>query len=71
VELLETIEVDESVINRCYELRKGGYSLALDDWVARDPRKELLPLVDCVKVDLMGAPIRSFRRSCEDFAATS
>ncbi|HYE73870.1 MAG TPA: diguanylate phosphodiesterase, partial [Blastocatellia bacterium] len=33
VELLETVEPDETVINACRKLKEAGYMLALDDFV--------------------------------------
>ena len=55
LELLETITITDQVINRCDELRRAGYQLALDDVVEMtDPIKRLLPLVNIVKIDLLG-----------------
>ena len=55
IEILETVEADELLVERCKELRKRGYKIALDDYVPGDPRAELLPVVDLVKVDLPAA----------------
>jgi c-di-GMP-related signal transduction protein len=53
LELLETVEIDETVVQRCEALKKMGFSLALDDVVAFDERrKPLLGIVDVVKLDL-------------------
>jgi EAL and modified HD-GYP domain-containing signal transduction protein len=55
LELLETITITDQVISRCDELRRAGYQLALDDVVEMtDPIKRLLPLVNIVKIDLLG-----------------
>ena len=55
LELLETITITDQVVNRCDELRRAGYQLALDDVVEMtDPIKRLLPLVNIVKIDLLG-----------------
>jgi c-di-GMP phosphodiesterase len=35
----------------CERLRAAGYTIALDDYVARDPREALIPLADILKVD--------------------
>ncbi|MBI5918490.1 MAG: EAL domain-containing protein [Nitrosomonadales bacterium] len=54
LELLESIHVDAAVVARCRELKKKGYSLALDDVVElREELKPLLGIVDLVKLDLM------------------
>jgi len=52
LEILETEKADASLISRCRELKRLGFSLALDDVVPDDPREALLPLVDVVKVDI-------------------
>lgn len=55
LELLETVEIDESVICRCADLKRRGFHLALDDVCDyRDDHAPLLALADIVKVDLPG-----------------
>ena len=51
VEILETVEMDDAVVDRCRELKKLGFQLALDD--VSDPAtvKSLAPLADIIKVD--------------------
>ncbi len=57
IELLETIAITPEVIARAADLRAAGFMLALDDVVALDAsRRALLPLVDIVKVDVLGMP---------------
>lgn len=57
VELLETIDVDAAVIDRCRELRRQGFQLALDDVTHMDPgRQRVLPMIDVVKVDIPATP---------------
>jgi EAL and modified HD-GYP domain-containing signal transduction protein len=51
VEILEDVEPDELVIAACERLRVAGYMIALDDYVANDPRDPLTPLADIIKVD--------------------
>lgn len=53
LELLETIIVDDAVIERCRALKLLGFTLALDDFVYDDSYRPLLALVDIVKVDLL------------------
>lgn len=62
VELLEEIEPDREVTERCRALREAGYRIAVDDWVPEDPRRALLPWADVVKVDLPSVPRRELRR---------
>lgn len=52
LEILESATVTSQLIARCAELRKAGFTLALDDYVPDDSREEMLDVVDVVKVDL-------------------
>jgi c-di-GMP-related signal transduction protein len=51
VEVLETVEPDDLVLAACERLKIAGYAIALDDYVANDPREALVPLADILKVD--------------------
>jgi c-di-GMP-related signal transduction protein len=51
VEVLESVEPDDRVIAACQRLKASRYTIALDDYVARDPRESLVPLADILKVD--------------------
>ena len=62
LEILESVEVNESLIERIDELRGMGFRIALDDVVTEDPRSQLVEHVDLVKVDLMSVPYRSLER---------
>lgn len=57
LELLETIEVDDSVIARVEELKELGYTIAIDDLDFSEEMIEnftpLLKLVDILKIDLL------------------
>jgi EAL and modified HD-GYP domain-containing signal transduction protein len=53
IELLETIQPNEIVIERCRELKRKGFSLALDDNLFDPSFSPLYELVDIVKVDLL------------------
>ena len=53
VELLETMDVDDKVVDVCRRLKHEGYKLALDDYVLHDKWEPLLPLVDIVKIDFL------------------
>src|SRR5882672_9719604 len=41
VEVLESVEVDDLVIAACQRLKESGYLIALDDFIANDPREAL------------------------------
>lgn len=53
IELLETIDIDNAVINRCKELKKMGFRLALDDFVYKPTYEPLFESIDIIKVDLL------------------
>ena len=53
LEVLETVEVTPVIVERCRELRRLGFTLALDDFVNFEAKwQPLLELVEIVKVDL-------------------
>lgn len=51
IELLETIEPDAEVVGACEDLKKNGFTLALDDFVFHPRFEPLLKCADIVKVD--------------------
>ena len=53
LELLETIKLDDNVAERCRELRKLGFKLALDDHVYSPEYHEFYAVVDYVKIDIL------------------
>jgi len=52
VEILESVPVDDLVRAACLRLKLAGYKIALDDFVANDPRSALAEFADVIKVDL-------------------
>lgn len=53
VEILETVEPDEKIINACKALKAEGYTVVLDDFVF-DPRfTPLIELADIIKIDFL------------------
>lgn len=57
LEILETVEATPAVLERVATLKQAGYRFALDDVISNsaDVRK-LTPLVEIVKIDIMGMP---------------
>ncbi|QEM67985.1 EAL domain-containing protein [Geobacter sp. FeAm09] len=53
LELLENIKLDGQVAERCRELRKLGFKLALDDHVYNPDYHEIYSAVDYVKIDIL------------------
>lgn len=54
LEVLERVEVTDALAARMVELRELGFRVALDDWVANDPRWEVMEYADVIKVDVFG-----------------
>jgi len=54
LEILETIEPNEPVLERCRQLRAMGFTLAVDDVIQADASyRPLLELAEIIKVDVM------------------
>jgi EAL and modified HD-GYP domain-containing signal transduction protein len=56
LEVLETIEIDQQIIDVCRDLQARGYRLALDDFTVGSDAEALLPHVAFVKVDVLTTP---------------
>jgi EAL and modified HD-GYP domain-containing signal transduction protein len=54
VEILETVSPEDEVMEACRELKKNGYTLALDDFVGEPGFEPLCEIADIVKVDILG-----------------
>lgn len=52
VEVLESVAPDPEVIAACHSLKEAGYMIALDDFVADDPREPLAEVADIIKVEM-------------------
>lgn len=52
VEVLESVPPDPDVLAACQSLKQAGYLIALDDFVANDPRIPLVEVADIIKVEL-------------------
>jgi len=52
VEILETVAPEPEVLDACRELRRRGYTLALDDFEIRPEKEPLLDLAHIVKIDI-------------------
>jgi c-di-GMP-related signal transduction protein len=63
VEILQTLEPDPAVIDRCKDLKKRGYMIAVDAYTARRNMMPLMTLADIIKVDFR-ATDESEQASC-------
>lgn len=61
LELGTDIEADSEVLSACRELKKAGYTLAIDDFSLNAWTAELVPLADFIKVDFLQARESSVR----------
>jgi len=52
IEILETVEPTEAVLQGLVILKQQGYTLALDDYTGQKSLRPFLPLVDIIKVDV-------------------
>ena len=53
IEVLEDIQGDPEVLAALTEIKKLGYTLALDDFVLNDQTRPLLDLADIIKLDVL------------------
>ena len=66
LEILETVTPEPEIVKACAELKSAGYRLALDDFVANDPRISMIPLADMIKVDWMAVTPAQCRQIMKD-----
>ncbi|HZK43383.1 MAG TPA: EAL domain-containing protein [Syntrophomonadaceae bacterium] len=59
IEMLEDVKVNNSLMARLKELKKRGYRIALDDFIADYDDYPLVPLADIIKFDLIATPLES------------
>lgn len=70
LEVLESVEVTDQVIEACGALQRKGYKLALDDFEYRRALDPLIRIADFIKVDFRMTPAaerRKLIRSLKDF----
>ena len=46
------VPADPEVVAACRSLKEAGYMIALDDYVANDPREALAEMADIIKVEM-------------------
>lgn len=65
VEVLEDVEVDETLIRELHALKRAGYRIALDDWTEQSRQQALLPLADIIKVEIPAFSPRQLAETVE------
>lgn len=68
IEILETVEPTSSVLRGLESLKQQGYVLALDDYIGQEALQPFLPLVDIVKVDVLGQSSADIARIAQPLA---
>lgn len=57
IEILETVEPGEQLLNICEDLHKKGYTIALDDYIHQEAWSAFFPYIKIIKVDWQAVPI--------------
>ncbi|MDW7662485.1 MAG: EAL domain-containing protein [Bacillota bacterium] len=61
VEVLETVIVDQNLIEQLENLKSKGYKIALDDFSESYNDYPLIPLADIIKFDMLSSPLDRIR----------
>lgn len=69
IEILENIDVDQSIVDACQKLKRLGYSLVLDDFVLNDKYLPLIKLADIIKIDFLECPSQETMAAIRRFGA--
>jgi EAL and modified HD-GYP domain-containing signal transduction protein len=68
IEILESTDPDEEVLEACRRLKKAGFTIALDDFVHSARWGGLIDLADCIKVDFLATSPETQLRLCREFS---
>ena len=63
IEITETVEVSDELVEACAQLKAQGYRLALDDYDLEEKWQALLPLISIVKFDVTTVTDEQIRHS--------
>ena len=67
IEVLETVTVDQALIDACRDFQKLGYLIAIDDYVGDPGFDPLIPVADIIKIDVRAAGIADQQRMVDRF----
>lgn len=65
LELLETVEITQEIVERCQQLKAKGFRLALDDFEYSSAYNQLFPIVEIIKFDVMLSPRDKIHQTLE------
>ena len=68
LEILEDIELDDSILNGIQRLKKENYTIALDDFIFHPHLTPLVEIADIIKIDLMALDDEQLRQHVEDLS---
>lgn len=67
IELLEDMQIDDTLIEACRQMKKAGYFVALDDFVFTPEYQPLLEIADLVKLDVIKSDLATCHAIIERF----
>ena len=56
IEIEDTAAANDAAVRACQQLKRGGFSIALDNFAPDDPREALVPYANYLKVDITRVP---------------
>lgn len=62
LEILETVEPSQEVVEDCIRLQRQGYRIALDDFEYRSALDPLIRIADFIKIDFVATPASKRRK---------
>lgn len=65
LELLETVEIDNEVVERCHQLKAKGFRLALDDFEYSPVYDALFPIIEIIKFDVLLSSKKDIQQTLE------
>jgi c-di-GMP-related signal transduction protein len=67
VEILETVNLTQEILNVCKELKSKGYIIALDDVAFKRNLSPLLPYIDIIKIDYLAMSREDVKEMVETY----
>jgi len=58
IEVLENVKIDDELVNRLFELKEKGYTIALDDFYHSSEDYALVDVCDIIKYDFLNTDIK-------------
>ncbi len=70
VEILETVEPEQEIIEACQQLKKDGYTIVLDDFVFHPRFQPLIEVAEIIKIDFLATSPGERKAIVQRFAKT-